>query len=165
MKTPIGVLLAVADEKGRLRALDWEDFEARMLALLGRHYGPLPPPREGSLPGRVKDALLAYFSGDIRAVDSLQVETRGTPFQRNVWRALRTIGAGETLSYRGLAERIGAPKAMRAVGLANGQNPVGIVVPCHRVIGADGSLTGYGGGLPRKQWLLEHEARHAREPS
>ena len=82
---------------------------------------------------------------------------RGTPFQRAVWAALRRIPAGETLSYGQLAAQIGKPKAVRAVGLANGSNPVGVVVPCHRVIGADGSLTGYGGGLPRKLWLLEHE--------
>nr|QQZ49293.1 methylated-DNA--[protein]-cysteine S-methyltransferase [Phenylobacterium glaciei] len=91
------------------------------------------------------------------AFDGVAWATNGTDFQRKVWDALCTIPAGETLSYKGLAERIGKPSAMRAVGLANGSNPVAIVVPCHRVIGANRSLTGYGGGLPRKKWLLSHE--------
>jgi methylated-DNA-[protein]-cysteine S-methyltransferase len=86
------------------------------------------------------------------------VQTSGTPFQREVWRALRNIPCGTTVSYAKLAEQIGRPAAVRAVGLANGSNPVGVVVPCHRVIGANGSLTGYGGGIERKSWLLEHEA-------
>jgi methylated-DNA-[protein]-cysteine S-methyltransferase len=101
--------------------------------------------------------LRAYFEGDLRALDGLPVDTGGTPFQRSVWDALRRIPAGATLSYGRLAALLGRPTATRAVGLANGSNPVAIVVPCHRVIGADGSLTGYGGGLDRKRWLLEHE--------
>jgi len=89
------------------------------------------------------------------------VQTAGTPFQRAVWRALREIPRGATESYSKLAQRIGRPTAVRAVGLANGSNPIGIVVPCHRVIGANGSLTGYGGGMERKRWLLEHERAEA----
>jgi methylated-DNA-[protein]-cysteine S-methyltransferase len=100
----------------------------------------------------------AYFAGNRAALDDLQTATNGTPFQRKVWAALRTIEAGETVSYGTLAVRIGQPTAARAVGLANGQNPIAIVVPCHRVIGADASLTGYGGGIERKRWLLAHEA-------
>jgi len=102
-------------------------------------------------------SLDAYFAGDLTAIDDVPVATNGTPFQRTVWAALRRIPAGTTTSYGALAASIGYPSAMRAVGLANGANPVAIIVPCHRVIGADHSLTGYGGGLPRKRWLLEHE--------
>jgi methylated-DNA-[protein]-cysteine S-methyltransferase len=101
--------------------------------------------------------MRAYLAGRLDALDGLPVDAGGTPFQALVWAALRTIPPGQTWSYKALAERIGRPAAVRAVGLANGANPVGIVVPCHRVIGAGGSLTGYGGGLPRKRWLLEHE--------
>lgn len=100
--------------------------------------------------------LQAYFAGDLIDFD-LPIELHGTEFQRRVWAALREIPYGETISYGELARRVGNPKASRAVGLANGRNPVAIVVPCHRVIGANGSLTGYGGGLERKVWLLEHE--------
>jgi methylated-DNA-[protein]-cysteine S-methyltransferase len=92
------------------------------------------------------------------------VATGGTPFQRLVWAALREIAAGRTLSYAALAGRIGRPTAIRAVGLANGANPVGVVVPCHRVVGSDSTLTGYGGGLARKRWLLEHEGADLRLP-
>lgn len=104
-------------------------------------------------------AMRAYFNGDIHVIDGLPVEAGGTTFQREVWGALREIPCGTTMAYSELARRIGRPAAVRAVGLANGSNPVGIVVPCHRVIGANGTLTGYGGGLDRKRWLLAHEAR------
>jgi methylated-DNA-[protein]-cysteine S-methyltransferase len=104
--------------------------------------------------------LEAYFAGDLTDFD-LPIEMHGTEFQRRVWAALREIPYGETISYGELARWVGNPKASRAVGLANGRNPVAIVVPCHRVIGADGSLTGYGGGLERKVWLLEHEGSWA----
>lgn len=102
--------------------------------------------------------LQAYFAGELRDFE-LPLAAAGTPFQQRVWRALCDIPYGETISYGELARRIGQPKAARAVGLANGQNPIAIVVPCHRVIGADGSLTGYGGGLARKRWLLAHESK------
>jgi methylated-DNA-[protein]-cysteine S-methyltransferase len=124
--------------------------------LLRRYYGASNLDT-GAAPQAVKDLVSRYFDGDFHALDDVRWATAGTPFQRSVWAALTTIPAGETLSYGGLAERIGKPKAVRAVGLAIGANPVAIIVPCHRVIGADGSLTGYGGGLPRKQWLLDHE--------
>ena len=110
--------------------------------------------------------MRAYFKGDIGAIDRLPVdESAGTPFQRSVWRALCKIKSGKTISYAELARRIGKPKAVRAAGLANGQNPISIVVPCHRVIGSNGMLTGYGGGLPRKKWLLEHEGALAAKHS
>ena len=101
--------------------------------------------------------MQAYFAGELDAIENLPVETGGTAFQRQVWAALRQIPRGQTESYGELAARIGRPRAVRAVGLANGANPVGIVVPCHRVIGANGTMTGYGGGVDRKRWLLEHE--------
>ena len=102
--------------------------------------------------------LRAYFAGELREFE-LPLAPEGTPFQQRVWRALCDIPFGETISYGELARRIGQPTASRAVGLANGRNPISIVVPCHRVIGADGSLTGYGGGLARKRWLLAHESK------
>ena len=107
---------------------------------------------------RPRVQLQAYFAGELRDFE-LPLAAEGTPFQQRVWRALCDIPYGETISYGELARRIGQPSAARAVGLANGQNPSAIVVPCHRVIGADGSLTGYGGGLERKRWLLAHESK------
>lgn len=103
--------------------------------------------------------LEAYFARELCQFD-LPLKTSGTAFQENVWQLLTTIPYGETVSYKSIAERMHVPKATRAVGLANGQNPISIIIPCHRVIGASGRLTGYGGGLHRKQWLLAHEARH-----
>ena len=161
MDTPIGELLLVADGAGKLRALDWTDYEQRMLRLLRLHYGKngytLVPTH--NLHG-LRDKMERYFEGDIYAIDDIEVETAGTPFQRRVWKELRNIPSGSPISYGKLAELIDRPNAVRAVGLANGSNPIGIVVPCHRVIGANGSLTGYGGGLARKKWLLEHEQRN-----
>jgi methylated-DNA-[protein]-cysteine S-methyltransferase len=113
--------------------------------------------RETSRPTAARLALEAYFEGDINAVANAPTATNGTDFQRMVWDELRRIPVGQTVSYGGLAAAIGRPKAVRAVGLANGANPIAIFVPCHRVIGADHSLTGYGGGLNRKRWLLQHE--------
>ena len=158
LATPVGELVIVADGEGRLRAIDWTDHEARMRLLLDRYYGKgrytLSAARD---PGGLTKAMGSYFKGDIAAIDTLPIETTGTPFQRSVWQALRKINRGTTISYSELAARIGKPRAIRAAGLANGQNPIGVVVPCHRVIGSNGTLTGYGGGLPRKKWLLEHE--------
>ena len=118
---------------------------------------PGASPKAGREPERVRAAVEAYFAGDVHALDGLTVTTGGTDFQRSVWKALRAIPAGETRTYGQLAAAIGSPKAVRAVGLANGRNPVGLIVPCHRVIGANGTLTGYAGGLERKRWLLQHE--------
>src|SRR5437016_4749610 len=113
--------------------------------------------RRAADPAGVASRLAAYFGGDLAVLDRVAVDAGGTPFQRRVWAALRSIPPGETVSYQTLAQRIGAPAAVRAVGAANGANPVAIVVPCHRVIGADGRLTGYAGGIERKRWLLAHE--------
>jgi methylated-DNA-[protein]-cysteine S-methyltransferase len=154
--SPIGTILLIFDEAGVLRALDFEDYEERMLQLLRLHYGAKEL-RPGRAPRAVTEALEAYFAGTIEALRSIAWATAGTPFQRAVWAALTEIPASRTCTYGELALRLGKPNAQRAVGLANGSNPVGIVVPCHRVIGAGGKLTGYGGGLPRKRWLLAHE--------
>ncbi len=156
--TPTGVIVLLTDALGRLRVLDWDDHQERMRRLLRLHYGPdgVVLSDDGG-PSTARAALQAYFAGDLDVLDGIEVETAGTPFQRAVWAALRTVPAGRTLSYGALAAQIGKPSAVRAVGLANGSNPVGVVVPCHRVIGANGALTGYGGGLPRKRWLLQHE--------
>ena len=156
--TPLGELLIVSDVDGRLRGLNWADREARLLDELRRPFrGAAFGLRPSSENSGLTRALNAYFDGDLDAIDRLPVETGGTPFQRQVWTALRGIRCGDTVSYAELARRIGRPSAVRAVGLANGSNPISIVVPCHRVIGSSGALTGYGGGLERKQWLLAHE--------
>jgi methylated-DNA-[protein]-cysteine S-methyltransferase len=153
--SPIGTMLLIHDGAA-IRSLDFEDYEPRMMQLLRRHYGEVELV-EGKAPPEVHDAMDAYFAGTIGAIDRLETATAGTEFQREVWRTLRKIPAGATWSYGQLAAHIGRPRAMRAVGLANGSNPIAIVVPCHRVIGADGGLTGYGGGIERKRWLLHHE--------
>ncbi|HZT51215.1 MAG TPA: methylated-DNA--[protein]-cysteine S-methyltransferase [Stellaceae bacterium] len=158
LATPTGRMLIVTDDSQRLRAVDWQDHEPRMMTLLRRHYGAdVPRLVERAAPSAARRALEAYFAGDLAAIAGLPTATNGTPFQRAVWEALRRIPAGCTRSYAALAAEIGRATATRAVGLANGANPIAIVVPCHRVIGADGSLTGYGGGLDRKRWLLAHE--------
>ncbi|OYX55535.1 MAG: methylated-DNA--protein-cysteine methyltransferase [Brevundimonas subvibrioides] len=160
--TPVGEVLLVTDADGAVRALDFADYEPRMMRLLGRH-APDAELVAGLAPGAVRGAVEAYFAGDARALDGLKVRTGGTVFQRAVWAALRAIPAGETRSYGQLAAAIGSPKAVRAAGLANGQNPIAVIVPCHRVIGANGTLTGYAGGLERKRWLLAHEGATLRE--
>jgi len=159
-ESPVSPLLLVTDEKGVLRALDFADHEARMRRLLRDHYQDYTL-EDGAAPDALKKALDAYFTGSLDALADIETKTGGTPFQQEVWNALRAIPAATTISYGQLAANIGRPAASRAVGAANGSNPIAIVVPCHRVIGANGKLTGYGGGLPRKQWLLEHEARFA----
>jgi methylated-DNA-[protein]-cysteine S-methyltransferase len=125
-----------------------------------RHMSP-PPADAIENAAWFKDVaaqLDAYFAGELSTFD-LEMNLLGTPFQQRVWSALSEIPYGETISYGELARRVGNPNASRAVGLANGRNPVAIIVPCHRVIGANGSLTGYGGGLERKTWLLDHELK------
>jgi O-6-methylguanine DNA methyltransferase len=154
--SPIGTILLVTDADDVLRALDFEEYETRMRRLLAQHYGAVAL-SEGKAPAALRAALDAYFAGALAAFDGLAVATGGTAFQREVWAGLRKIAPGTTLSYGALAQKLGRPGASRAVGLANGANPIGIVVPCHRVIGAGGTLTGYAGGLARKRWLLDHE--------
>lgn len=157
IETPIGKGLLITDGDGNLRAFDWEGYEARFLRLLRLHYGAATLVSPKPAPIAIRRALDAYFEGDFALLGSIPCATAGTDFQRAVWTALRDIPAGETLSYGALAAKLGCPKAVRAVGLANGANPIGVVVPCHRVIASNGALTGYGGGLERKRWLLGHE--------
>jgi methylated-DNA-[protein]-cysteine S-methyltransferase len=157
--TPIGDLLLAMDDAGVLRAVDLEGDEARITKHLRGQYGARLILTHGEAPITLRRSLDAYFAGRLDALDEIACQADGTPFQQHVWSALRAIPAGQTLSYGALAQRLGNPKAVRAVGLANGANPIPIVIPCHRVIGADGSLTGYGGGLERKRWLLAHEGR------
>ena len=156
LDTPIGVALLVTDEDGVLCALDWQDYEPRMRELLRLQHG-VSDLKDRAAPRGVRSALSTYFEGELGALRAIKTRLGGTAFQRKVWMALATIPPGTTMSYGALAAALGAPKAMRAVGHANGANPLSIVIPCHRLIGANGALVKYGGGLNRKRWLLQHE--------
>lgn len=171
--SPIDALTLVVDGDGAMRMLWFDGGEERLPEGRGRiasakvgwrtafaHRFPGAKLAARRDPFGHSSTLRAYFRGDMEALERIPVRFGGTAFQKSVWTALRDIPIGTTVSYGALARTIGEPKAVRAVGLANGSNPIGLVVPCHRVIGSDGSLTGYGGGLPRKKWLLEHEAAH-----
>ncbi len=152
LDTPIGPLLLVADEQGLCRI----DFpRAEQGDRIQSNWR-----RDRRYLGAAVAQLKAYFEGRLHAFD-LVLAARGTQFRKVVWNELARIPYAQTISYGELARRIGAPAASRAVGAANGANPLPIVVPCHRVIGANGTLTGFGGGLPIKQWLLDHERRYA----
>lgn len=146
--SPIGDVLIAHDG----RALHRLDFADRLGARWGK--APIVPDAE---PSPFARAIAAYFEGDLAALDELPVHIEGRDFETTVWRALRQIACGTTWSYARLAASIGRPTAVRAAGAANGKNPISLVLPCHRVIGADGRLVGYGGGLERKAWLLRHE--------
>jgi methylated-DNA-[protein]-cysteine S-methyltransferase len=156
LTTPIGIALLVTDAEGALRALDWDDYEHRMRELLRLHYTAVDL-REQAAPAEMRAALSRYFEGDLGQLSAIAWRIAGTPFQQKVWNALARIPAGTTMSYGALAAKIEMPRAIRAVGHANGSNPISVVLPCHRLIGADGSLVKYGGGLERKRWLLRHE--------
>ena len=156
LETPIGTALLATDAEGVLRALDWEEYAPRMKELLRLQYGVVVL-NEARAPNETREALTAYFKGDLDRLGTIHWRVAGTPFQQKVWNALPKIPAGTTMSYGALALRLEAPNAVRAVGHANGSNPISVVVPCHRLIGANGSLVKYGGGLMRKRWLLEHE--------
>jgi methylated-DNA-[protein]-cysteine S-methyltransferase len=153
--SPVGRLQLFACG-GQLCLLAFGDEAGRGMDLLARRF-PGEALRETRDPAGARTALERYFEGDIHALSAVRVDPGGTPFQAGVWRALRDIEPATTLSYQALARRIGSPAAVRAVGAANGANPIALVIPCHRVIGAKGALVGYGGGLARKRWLLEHE--------
>jgi methylated-DNA-[protein]-cysteine S-methyltransferase len=153
--SPIGIILLVSDGKS-LCSLDFADYEARMMGLLQKRYESVEFV-DTIDPQGFSSKIRAYLDGDYGSLDDITVNTGGTSFQQLVWQELRTILVGTTLSYGQLATKLGKPTASRAVGMANSLNPVAIVVPCHRVIGAKAKLTGYAGGLERKQWLLEHE--------
>ncbi len=155
VESPIGDLLLAMDSEAvcLLAFADEGDWADRYLQ---RHW-PTHRRARQPVPAHIRDALNAYFMRDLSALDRIPVRARGTAFQQHVWDELRRIPPGRTASYGEVAERIGHPKAVRAAGLANARNPVSVIVPCHRVIGANGALTGYGGGLRRKAWLLQHE--------
>jgi methylated-DNA-[protein]-cysteine S-methyltransferase len=156
LETPIGIALLVTDADGALRALDWEDYQPRMKELLRLQYGAVVL-KEARGPRAMLRALSGYFKGDLDQLNTIKWRIAGTPFQQKVWNALPEIPAGTTMSYGALAAKLKTPNAMRAVGHANGSNPISVVLPCHRLIGANGSLVKYGGGLQRKRWLLAHE--------
>jgi len=162
IETPIGGLVLVVDDEGMLRMAEFADCEDRMDRWLKQKTGLLRVElSRGQIATQVGEAFAAYFDGDLTAIDRIPVRLDGTAFQNECWAALRSIRPGETFGYGAFAERLGRAGSARAVGHANGANPLSIVVPCHRLVGADGSLTKYGGGLERKRWLLDHERRHA----
>ncbi len=152
--TPVGVLRGYARERA-LCALAFAEGRDRPERDLPKRFGPIAIVESDPLD--LRGAFEAYLSGDMSAFDRLAVDPGGTPFQAQVWTKLREIAPGTTTSYAQIARAIGNPDATRAVGAANGRNPIAIVLPCHRVVGSDGGLGGYGGGLERKRWLLDHE--------
>ena len=156
MDTPIGRLLLVADDHG-LRQIDFP--AADQAARIESHWGRGGRPLDVAI-----EQLDAYFAGELDVFDVV-LAAEGTAFRKIVWNELARIPYATTISYGELARRIGKPSASRAVGAANGANPIPIIVPCHRVIGSNGDLTGFGGGLPIKRWLLDHERRHAPRPA
>ena len=139
-----------------LLAMEFGDAEHRLMPMLRTRFGSGIVLEPGEL-GTVAAAIRTYLSGDLHALAAVEVDGGGTPFQREVWKALRAIPPGETRSYGALAEMLGRPGSARAVGSANALNPISLVVPCHRLVGSNGHLTGYGGGIERKRWLLDHE--------
>jgi methylated-DNA-[protein]-cysteine S-methyltransferase len=156
LPTPVGAALLIFDDDGALRAFDWDDNALRIRELLRRQYGAVVLTEKGA-PLALSTALTAYFKGDLDRLADVAWRVAGTPFQQKVWSALAEIPVGRTMSYGALAAQLAAPNAMRAVGHANGANPISVVLPCHRLIGSDGRLVKYGGGLERKRWLLRHE--------
>jgi methylated-DNA-[protein]-cysteine S-methyltransferase len=156
LETPIGEVLAAVRD-GRVCLLGFGEWWTRQRARMGARFGTSDV-RDAKDPAGVVGILRRYFAGDLAALDAIQVDLRGTPFQRQVWERLRGIPVGTTTTYAALARDIGHSRAVRAVGAANGANPIALVVPCHRVVGTNGTLTGYAGGLERKRWLLAHEA-------
>jgi methylated-DNA-[protein]-cysteine S-methyltransferase len=153
--SPIGTILIIVDGE-QMCSLDFADYEQRMMTLLLRRYGPIHLTLTID-PCGFSNCIRDYFAGNYRCLDSIPVSTGGTVFQQQVWSMLRTIPPGTTINYGEIAAKLGKPSAYRAVGGANALNPIPIVLPCHRVVGADASLTGYGGGIERKHWLLQHE--------
>ena len=154
LRSPLGDLKA-AWHDGKLCGLAFTDHWKTTERFLQRRFGAI---EWTATPGAdLRARLDRYFAGDLEAIAGIEVDPGGTPFQQSVWRALRRIPIGSTTTYSALAREIGAPSAVRAVGAANGANPIWLIIPCHRAIGADGRLVGYAGGLERKQWLLVHE--------
>lgn len=151
----IGKILLVSDGES-LCALDYADYENRMMMMLQRHYLDFQL-QDIIDPQGFSSQIRAYLAGDIDGINNIPVSTGGTAFQQQVWSALRAIPPGTVFTYGELAAKLRKPTAYRAVGMTNALNPVAIVIPCHRLVGANGALTGYAGGLERKRWLLQHE--------
>lgn len=153
---PIGPILVVSDGDS-LVALDFDSPDGRLRQILRPRYGSDIVFEDIDCPVSIAAPIGAYLDGDLAAIAEISVDTGGTAFQKQVWKALRDIPAGNRLSYGGMAALLGRANAPRAVGSANALNPVSIVIPCHRLVGSNGALTGYGGGIERKRWLLNHE--------
>lgn len=151
----IGTILLVSDGES-LCALDYAGYEERMLTLLHRRYREFRL-RDARDPQGFSGRMRAYLAGDLGCLNCIPVNPGGTAFQQEAWSALRTIPPGTVLSYGEMAARLGKPASYRVVGMTNALNPIAIVIPCHRLVGANGALTGYAGGLERKRWLLQHE--------
>jgi methylated-DNA-[protein]-cysteine S-methyltransferase len=163
LDTPLGGFTVATDREGRLRAAEFADRRHRLDRSLGLRFARSGfELKEGATPPNISSALRDYFDGDAGAIDRIPVVLDGTDFQNKVWNALRMVEPGNPIPYSTLAARIGKPEAVRAVGAANGANPFSVVVPCHRLVGANGALTGYGGGIERKRWLIDHEAPRPR---
>jgi methylated-DNA-[protein]-cysteine S-methyltransferase len=160
LPSPIGEL-TIAAHDAKVCLLHFGADLAGVRRYLQRWY-PAEPIESHPDPAGAVGPLQAYFGGELDALDAIDVELNGTAFQKQVWAALRDVRAGTTAAYAEIARAISAPSAIRAVGAANGANPIAVIVPCHRIIGTNGSLTGYGGGLDRKRWLLEHEGLRLR---
>lgn len=156
----IGPIHMVADG-GRLLAMEFGDVEHRLMPMLRARFGGTPMLEPVNDPDEITSAIHAYFEGDLTALDEIEVDGGGTDFQRRAWQALRAIPPGETRTYGQMAAALGRPNAARAIGMANALNPISLVVPCHRLVGRNGALTGYGGGIERKRWLIDHERRHS----
>jgi methylated-DNA-[protein]-cysteine S-methyltransferase len=157
LPTPLGQLVLVHDEEGVLWASEFHEDPAAIETSLARFAPGTMVEADVPLPPHLEDAFLGYFQGEFDSFDEVMTGRFGTPFERAVWAALRTIPPGETRSYAAIAALLGDIGKARAVGAANARNPLAIIIPCHRVIGSDGGLTGYAGGLERKEWLLRHE--------
>ncbi len=162
ISSPLGEILVVT-EGNKLYALDFVDYEARMMQLLQKRYDRIDLKATVN-PSGLRDRLADYFDGKLDCFDEIVTNPGGTTFQQQVWRQLQTIEPGTTWTYGDLAKSLGNPNGSRAVGAANGLNPIAIVIPCHRVIGSNAKLTGYAGGLDRKAWLLRHEKQYSGKP-
>ena len=155
IETPLGPMILVAKD-GVILLLEFEDSSDRVLRQMKARFGEVEL-QTATNPFGITDTIKSYFAGDILALYNMLTDGDGTEFERRVWAELKRIPVGTTVSYGSIARKLGDVQHSRAVGTANGKNPIAIVVPCHRVIGADGSMTGYGGGINRKEWLLRHE--------
>lgn len=158
LSSPLGPLHLVTTPEHQVAALDFEANQARLQSHLARHNRAAIP---GSPPPQITAALSAYFAGDLEALAAIATTPAGTPFQHRVWAEVRAVPPGQTRSYAQIAQSLGQPSASRAIGMANAQNPILLLIPCHRIIGTTGRLTGYAGGAAHKDWLLTHEGARA----